>query len=83
MSTDTDRMRQIQERLIDHISSDLKEDQDFLLMATMLMKHSLVLYKTFLEDEQIRRLLDHVKENVQDEGFDVEVSVQDEDVTYH
>jgi hypothetical protein len=52
-------------------------------MATMLMKHSLVLYKTFLEDEQIRRLLDHVKENVQDEGFDVEVSVQDEDVTYH
>ena len=76
MSTDTDRMRQIQERLIDHISSDLKEDQDFLLMATMLMKHSLVLYKTFLEDEQIRRLLDHVKENVQDEGFDVEV-------TYH
>tara|TARA_B100002019_G_scaffold287923_1_gene300700 strand:+ start:1520 stop:1771 length:252 start_codon:yes stop_codon:yes gene_type:complete len=83
MSTDTDRMRQIQERLIDHISSDLKEEQDFLLMATMLMKHSLVLYKTFLEDEQIRRLLDHVKENVQDEGFDVELTYHDEDTTYH
>ena len=83
MSTDTDRMRQIQERLIDHISSDLKEEQDFLLMATMLMKHSLVLYKTFLEDEQIRRLLDHVKENVQDEGFDVELKYHDEGTTYH
>jgi hypothetical protein len=36
-------------------------------VATMLLKHSLVLYKTFLEDEQIKQMLAHVAETVADD----------------
>jgi hypothetical protein len=33
----------------------------------MLLKHSLVLYKTFLEDDQIKQMLTHVAETVSDD----------------
>ena len=64
-------MSEIQERLVQHIQTDLKTDEDFLYMATMLMKHSIVLYKTFLEDDQIKEMLGHVKDNLTDE-IDIE-----------
>lgn len=71
MSKDKKRMADIQERLVQHIQTDLKTDEDFLYMATMLMKHSIVLYKTFLEDDQIKEMLGHVKDNLTDE-IDIE-----------
>ena len=36
-------------------------------VATMLLKHSLVLYKTFLEDEQIKQMLAHVADTLADD----------------
>ena len=42
-----------------------------MLMATMLLKHSMVLYKTFLDDEQIRRMLVHVGKTLSDDVHDI------------
>ena len=36
-------------------------------VATMLLKHSMVLYKTFLDDEQIQKMLVHVAETISDD----------------
>ena len=63
--------REIQNKLIKHIQNNLKEDEDFMLMATMLLKHSMVLYKTFLDDEQIRRMLVHVGKTLSDDVHDI------------
>ena len=59
---DKKRMAEIQNLLVKHIEKQLKLDEDFMLMATMLLKHSMVLYKTFLDDEQIKKMLHHVGE---------------------
>lgn len=79
-------MAEIQERLVQHIQTDLHTDEDFLYMATMLMKHSIVLYKTFLEDDQIKEMLGHVKNNLTDE-IDIEdythTDSKDDGQTYH
>jgi len=40
-------------------------------MATMLLKHSMVLYKTFLDDDQIRKMLHHVGETLNDDAHDL------------
>ena len=45
----------------------VKADEDFMYVATMLLKHSLVLYKTFLEDDQIQQMLAHVAETISDD----------------
>lgn len=86
MSKDKKRMAEIQERLVQHIQTDLHTDKDFLYMATMLMKHSIVLYKTFLEDDQIKEMLGHVKNNLTDE-IDIEdythTASKDDGQTYH
>ena len=67
MSNDTQRMQDIQNQLVAHIQTQLTTDEDFMYMATMLLKHSLVLYKTFLEDDQIKQMLAHVAETVADD----------------
>ena len=67
MSNDTQRMQDIQNALVAHIQTQLATDEDFMYVATMLLKHSLVLYKTFLEDEQIKQMLAHVAETVSDD----------------
>lgn len=67
MSNDTQRMQDIQNALVAHIQTQLTTDEDFMYMATMLLKHSLVLYKTFLEDDQIKQMLAHVAETVADD----------------
>ena len=54
------RLREIQNKLVKHIESELKDEEDFMYVATMLLKHSVVLYRTFLTDEQICRMLDYV-----------------------
>ena len=67
MANDTQRMQEIQNALIAHIQTQLTSDEDFMYVATMLLKHSLVLYKTFLDDEQIKQMLAHVAETVADD----------------
>ena len=67
MDKDTDRMSEIQKKLVEHMQTQLHTDEDFMYMATMLLKHSMVLYKTFLEDDQIKRMLEHVGDTLSDD----------------
>tara|TARA_E500000318_G_scaffold13233_1_gene12322 strand:- start:1552 stop:1821 length:270 start_codon:yes stop_codon:yes gene_type:complete len=67
MEKDKQRMNEIQNLLVAHIQDNLKTDEDFMYMATMLLKHSMVLYKTFLEDDQIKKMLEHVGETLSDD----------------
>jgi HPt (histidine-containing phosphotransfer) domain-containing protein len=67
MSNDTQRMQDIQNALVAHIQTQLTTDEDFMYVATMLLKHSMVLYKTFLDDEQIQKMLVHVAETISDD----------------
>ena len=67
MANDTKRMQDIQDQLVAHIQTQLNTDEDFMYVATMLLKHSLVLYKTFLDDEQIQMMLAHVAETLSDD----------------
>jgi hypothetical protein len=67
MANDTQRMQDIQNALVAHIQTQLTTDEDFMYVATMLLKHSLVLYKTFLEDEQIKQMLAHVADTLADD----------------
>ena len=67
MTNDTKRMQDIQNELVAHIQTQLTTDEDFMYVATMLLKHSLVLYKTFLEDEQIQMMLAHVAKTIADD----------------
>ena len=67
MSNDTKRMEEIQNQLVAHIQTQLTTDEDFMYVATMLLKHSMVLYKTFLDDEQIQKMLVHVAETISDD----------------
>jgi len=60
-------MEEIQNQLVAHIQTQLTTDEDFMYVATMLLKHSMVLYKTFLDDEQIQKMLVHVAETISDE----------------
>jgi len=67
MDKDKQRMNDIQNKLVAHIQTELHTDEDFMYMATMLLKHSMVLYKTFLEDDQIKKMLEHVGETLSDD----------------
>ena len=70
--TDNRRLRDIQNKLVKHIQSELKDDEDFMYLATMLLKHSIVLYRTFLEEEQIRKMLDHVGKTMNEESHSID-----------
>jgi len=70
--TDNRRLREIQNKLVKHIQSELKDDEDFMYLATMLLKHSIVLYRTFLEEEQIRKMLDHVGKTMNKESHSID-----------
>tara|TARA_B100000900_G_scaffold250198_1_gene213114 strand:- start:209 stop:466 length:258 start_codon:yes stop_codon:yes gene_type:complete len=85
MSNDTKRMQEIQDQLVAHIQTQLTTDEDFMYVATMLLKHSMVLYKTFLDDEQIQKMLVHVAETISDdlEVKDYILSDQDISTTRH
>jgi len=72
MDKDTKRMEEIQKLLVAHIQKNLKSDEDFMYMATMLLKHSMVLYKTFLEDDQIKKMLEHVGDTLSDDLHNAE-----------
>lgn len=60
VKSDLKRMLEIQNNLVKHIKKDLKKDEDHLYMATMLLKHAMVLYKNLLTDEEIEDMLGHV-----------------------
>lgn len=65
-----ERLEEIQDRLLNFIQPQLKDDDDFMYMATMLLKHSMVLYQTFLDPEDIREMLAHVGESLE-ESFSI------------
>ena len=65
------RLREIQNHLIKHIEKEIQEDDDYMYMATMLLKHSMVLYKTFLTDDEIRKMLRHVGKTINDKTHDI------------
>ena len=67
MADNDKRLREIQDKLVKHIQQELHSDEDFMYMATMLLKHSMVLYKTFLEDDQIKDMLKHVGDTLSDD----------------
>lgn len=67
MDKDKQRMNDIQNKLVEHIQTELHTDEDFMYMATMLLKHSMVLYKTFLDDNEIKRMLEHVGDTLSDD----------------
>ena len=70
--TDEDkRLREIQNHLVKHIEKEIQEGDDFMYMATMLLKHSMVLYKTFLTDDEIRRMLRHVGKTISSDTHDI------------
>ena len=54
MADDTKRLSEIQDKLVKHIQKEL-------------LKHSMVLYKTFLEDDQIKDMLKHVGDTLSDD----------------
>ena len=70
MDNDAQRMSEIQDRLLQFMDSELHTDEDHMFMATMLLKHSMIMYKTFLEDDQIKEMLGHVAETLP-ESFSV------------
>ena len=65
------RLRDIQRHLIKHIEKEIQEGDDYMYMATMLLKHSMVLYKTFLTDDEIRRMLRHVGKTISSDTHDI------------
>ena len=70
--TDEDkRLRDIQNHLVKHIEKEIQDEDDFMYMATMLLKHSMVLYKTFLSDDEIRRMLRHVGKTINSDTHDI------------
>lgn len=71
MKSNLQRMQEIQEALTKHIDSNVKNEEDHMYMATMLLKHALVLYKGLLTDDQIKDMLGHVIETVEEDyaGF--------------
>ena len=81
----TKRMEEIQQSLINHIQNELHDDEDFMFMATMLLKHSMVLYKTFLDDDQIKHMLEYVMETIDDDVYRIEEDDTDvpPDTTVH
>ena len=85
MSNDIQRMQDIQNALVAHIQTQLTTDEDFMYMATMLLKHSMVLYKTFLDDEQIQKMLVHVAETISDDldVKDYTIPTNDGGTTHH
>lgn len=80
---DSQRMSEIQDRLVDFMSDELHTDQDFFYMATMLLKHSMVLYKTFLDDNEVREMLEHVASNIEDTFTVTSLDSDDDNSTRH
>ena len=70
--TNDRRLREIQSKLVKHIESELHDEEDFMFVATMLLKHSVVLYRTFLTDEQICKMLEHVGKTMNDSTHNLE-----------
>jgi len=67
MKNNLERMQEIQENLTKHIDKNIKDEDDHMYMATMLLKHALVLYKGLLTDDQIKSMLSHVIDTVEED----------------
>ena len=58
------RLIEIQEKITEFVSKELKDKRDPMYMATMMLQHTMLLYKTFLTDDEITQLLGTVSENL-------------------
>ena len=67
MESNLKRMQEIQESLTKHIHDHVKDEDDHMYMATMLLKHALVLYKGLLTDDQIKSMLGHVIDTIEED----------------
>ena len=67
MESNLKRMQEIQESLTKHIHEHVKDENDHMYMATMLLKHALVLYKGLLTDDQIKSMLGHVIDTIEED----------------
>ena len=67
MKKNLERMQEIQESLTKHINLNIKDENDHMYMATMLLKHALVLYKGLLTDDQIKSMLGHVIDTIEED----------------
>ena len=70
------RMSQIQKNLITFVKSELKTDDDHLYVATMLLKHSIALYKTILDDQELADMLDHVIQTLHQDYPEIELTTR-------
>ena len=68
------RMSQIQNNLVAFVQSELKTDDDHLYVATMLLKHSIALYKTILDNDELADMLDHVIQTLHQDYPDIQVT---------
>ena len=50
----------------------VKDGDDYMYVATMLLKHSMVLYRTFLDEKEICKMLDHVGKTITKEAHSIE-----------
>jgi len=67
MESNLKRMQEIQQSLTKHIHDHVKDEDDHMYMATMLLKHALVLYKGLLTDDQIKSMLGHVIDTIEED----------------
>jgi len=51
------RLIEIQEKITEFVSKELKDKRDPMYMATMMLQHTMLLYKTFLTDDEITALI--------------------------
>ena len=71
MKSNLKRMNEMQESLTKHIKAQIQDEDDPLYMATMLLKHAIILYKSMLTDDEIKNMLNHVIDTVEQDyaGF--------------
>ena len=68
------RLIEIQEKITEFVSKELKDKRDPMYMATML-QHTMLLYKTFLTDDEITQLLGTVSENLYRYDYDENITL--------
>ena len=69
------RLIEIQEKITEFVSKEIKDKRDTMYMATMMLQHTMLLYKTFLTDDEITQLLGTVSENLYRYDYDENITL--------
>lgn len=79
-----DRLMDIQNKLTDFIQEELQQEDDHLYLATMLMKHSLILYSVEMDEDGVRALLQHCMDNLNEDYFkEKDLLIAESNTTLH